>query len=226
MAEHINAHQPTYTAKNRLNHQNHRAVRNSHDPAIPIHHPNRTGLTFAAAAIGTIVKTHRAKTSQYDAVFEITQRVSNHSPKEHPINRLEVIHSHDKGLTIIVFPEGLRTAIEPSRNTRPNERHHQEMRKKLLLAILLLTAIATVYAATVLFARQKDPEENTPAPVEQTKSCVETAAAAGIPRDRLTLIRRAQEDQITSLEAIKLRETLRRHELKQCESLYTYLLQR
>ena len=99
------------------------------------------------------------------------------------------------------------------------------MRKKLLLAILLLTAIVAVSATTVLFTRQKDPEENTPPPVEQTKSCIEAAVAAGIPRDRLILIGRAQEDQISSSEAIKLRETLRRSELKQCASLYTYLLQ-
>ena len=99
------------------------------------------------------------------------------------------------------------------------------MRKKLLLAILLLTAIIAVSAMIVLFTRQKDPDQNTPPPVEQTKSCIEAAVAAGIPRDRLVLIGRAQENQITSSEAIKLRETLRRSELKQCESLYTYLLE-
>ena len=99
------------------------------------------------------------------------------------------------------------------------------MRKKLLLAILLLTAIATVSATTVLFIRQRDPPEIKPPPAEQTKSCLEAAIATGMTRDRLILIQRAQEDQITSSQAIKLRETLRRSELIQCESLYTYLLQ-
>ena len=75
-----------------------------------------------AAMIASMIRIHIAQTSQSNAISEITGRVNNYSPKEHPISRTEIVHSHDQGLTVMTFPEGLGPAIEPSHNTRPDER--------------------------------------------------------------------------------------------------------
>ena len=84
--------------------------------------PIASVFSLITATIATIVRGHRSKTSQADAISEITGRVNNYSPKNHPINRTEIVHSHDQGLSIMVFPDGLGTVIEPSRSAQPNER--------------------------------------------------------------------------------------------------------
>ena len=80
--------------------------------------------SIIAALIASAIRIRIAQTSQANAISEITQRISNYSPKEHPINQMEIIHYHTTGLTIMVFPEDIGPAIEPSHHSRPDERQH------------------------------------------------------------------------------------------------------
>ena len=82
--------------------------------------PAASICSIIAALAASTVRIHIAHTSQRNAISEITRRVSSYSPKEHPINQMEVIHYHDQGLTVMGFPEGLGPAIEPSHSTRPD----------------------------------------------------------------------------------------------------------
>ena len=100
------------------------------------------------------------------------------------------------------------------------------MRKKIILAVLLLAAVAAVTGAVTLSTGTRTPVEPQPPPAEVTRICLEAAESQGLPSAKLALIVKAQAGNIANSEAIRLREALRRQEIPQCARLYDYLARR
>ena len=100
------------------------------------------------------------------------------------------------------------------------------MRKRIILAIIILAAIAGSAGAMAILSQNRAQPPPEPPPVSSTQSCIDAAAAEGMARANIALIPKAQTGRITSVETIRLREAMRRLDIPQCERLYEYLLRR
>ena len=181
------------------------------DPAnFPnIVHAVITGATAIATATAkkSINRATRARVAR-----GITDRISNYHPPHHPNDRVAVSYQHDP--VLIAVDTQRPTTGDPSA-------------MKLILTIAFtLAALATVLVLFVYLTRQSTPEPIKPPQESETFTCIQAARSNGMTPDKIKLIVKAQQKNITTTEAIKIREDLRRREIDKCDSVYQYLLRR